>query len=112
MKKHYHLIGIGGIGMGALAFLLMAKGHKISGSDLKSSELIERLKKAGAKITISHHASNVKNPDYVIYSSAIGVSNPELIESVSRNLPILRRAQVLAQLLYIGYRSSPSLNRM
>ncbi len=99
MKKHYHLIGIGGIGMGTLASLLLAKGYKVSGSDLKDNELTVQLKKGGAAITISHHASNVQKPDYVVYSSAIRVNNPELIESVSRNIPVLKRAEVLAQLV-------------
>ena len=99
MNKHYHFIGIGGVGMGAVASLLLAKGHKISGSDLKDSELTLKLKKAGAQVMIGHHASNVKSPDYVVYSSAIRVNNPELIESVSRKIPVLRRAEVLAQLV-------------
>lgn len=99
MKKHYHFIGIGGIGMGTLASLLLAKGHKVSGSDLKDGELTSFLKKNGAHITISHHASNIQKPDYVVYSSAIRVNNPELIESVSRHIPVLKRAEVLAQLV-------------
>ncbi len=95
----YHFIGIGGIGMGAVASLLLAKGHKVSGSDLKDNELTEQLRKNGANIYIGHHASNVQNPDYVVYSSAIRITNPEMIESVSRNLPLLKRAEVLAQLV-------------
>jgi UDP-N-acetylmuramate--alanine ligase len=99
MKKHYHLIGIGGIGMGTLASLLMDKGHTVSGSDLKDNELTMGLRKKGASITIGHHTGNVKSPDYVVYSSAVRVNNPELIESESRNIPVLRRAEVLAQLV-------------
>lgn len=99
MSRHYHLIGIGGIGMGTLASLLLAKGHTVSGSDLKENELIARLRKGGAKITIGHAAGNVQTPDYVVYSSAVRFTNPELLESVSRNIPVLKRAQVLAQLV-------------
>jgi UDP-N-acetylmuramate--alanine ligase len=99
MSKHYHLIGIGGIGMGTLASLLLDQGHTVSGSDVKDNELILGLRKKGACITIGHHASNVKNADYVVYSSAIRVNNPELIEAESRNIPVLRRAEVLAQLV-------------
>ncbi|MBI3314428.1 MAG: UDP-N-acetylmuramate--L-alanine ligase, partial [Candidatus Omnitrophica bacterium] len=88
MRKHYHLIGIGGIGMGALASLLLAKGHKVSGSDLKASGLTGRLKKNGAEITIGHHAGNVRGPDFVVYSSAVPITNPELIASVSRGIPL------------------------
>ena len=97
--NHYHFIGIGGIGMGAVASLLLAKGHKVSGSDLKDNELTEQLRKNGAQVAIGHHASNVQNPDYVVYSSAIRMINPEMIESVSRQLPLLKRAEVLAQLV-------------
>jgi UDP-N-acetylmuramate--alanine ligase len=97
--KHYHLIGIGGIGMGTLASLLAAKGHTVSGSDLKDSELTLDLRKKGAHIVIGHHTSNVNGADYVVYSSAIRVNNSELIEAVSRNIPVLRRAEVLAQLV-------------
>ena len=98
-KKHYHFIGIGGIGMGTLAALLLAKGHKVSGSDLKEKdEWIDRLRKAGATIFTGHNASYVQNPDYVVYSSAIRVTNPEMIDAVSRSLPLLRRVELLAQL--------------
>lgn len=99
MKKHYHLIGIGGIGMGTLASLLLAKGHKVSGSDLKESDMITGLRKSGAEVMIGHHTSNIKKPDFVVYSSAVRVNNPELIEAVSHNIPVLRRAQILAQLV-------------
>ncbi len=99
MGKHYHLIGIGGVGMGTLASLLLAKGHTVSGSDLKDNEFTSDLRKKGAKVTIGHHTGNVTTADYVVYSSAIRVNNSELIEAVSRNIPVLRRAQVLAQLV-------------
>src|SRR5205809_880221 len=98
--KHYHLIGIGGIGMGTLASLLLDQGHSVSGSDLKDNEMTLGLRKKGAGIHIGHQAGNVaRNTDYTVYSSAIRVNNPELIESESRNVPVLRRAEVLAQLV-------------
>lgn len=99
MKKHYHLIGIGGIGMGTLAMLLLAKGHKVSGSDLKDSELTLQLRKNGATVAIGHDAGHVKSPDFVVYSSAVRVTNPEFFEATSRRIPILKRAEVLAQLV-------------
>jgi len=99
MGKHYHLIGIGGIGMGTLASLLLAKGHTVSGSDLKDNELTIGLRKRGSSIVIGHHTSNVKGADYVVYSSAVHVNNSELIEAVSCNIPVLRRAEVLARLV-------------
>lgn len=99
MTKHYHLIGIGGIGMGTIASLLLSQGHKVSGSDLKENDLIARLRKEGAVITIGHDASNVKKPDVVVYSSAVRMNNPEMIEAESKNIPVLRRAKVLAELV-------------
>ena len=100
MSKHYHLIGIGGIGMGTLASLLLDKGHAVSGSDLKDNEMCRGLRGRGASIYIGHSTGNVvKGTNYVIYSSAVRVNNPELIEAESRNIPVLRRAEVLAQLV-------------
>ena len=100
MGKHYHLIGIGGIGMGTLASLLLDQGNAVSGSDLKDNELTLELRKRGVSISIGHCAGNIaKNTDYVVYSSAIRVNNPELIEAESRNIPVLRRAEVLAGLV-------------
>jgi len=98
--KHYHLIGIGGIGMGTLASLLLDQGHVVSGSDLKDNDICRGLHARGVRIHIGHQTSNVaKNTDYAVYSSAVRVNNPELIESESRNIPVLRRAEVLAQLV-------------
>ena len=100
MGKHYHLIGIGGIGMGTLASLLVDQGHTVSGSDLKDNEMTRGLRQRGVSIYIGHQPSNiVKDTDYVVYSSAVRVNNPELIESEGRNIPVLRRAEVLAQLV-------------
>ncbi len=100
LGKHYHLIGIGGIGMGTLASLLLDQGHSVSGSDLKDNEMTHDLRKRGVSVTIGHRTSNIaEDVEYVVYSSAIRVNNPELIESVSRNVPVMRRAEVLAQLV-------------
>jgi UDP-N-acetylmuramate--alanine ligase len=100
MAKHYHLIGIGGIGMGTLASLLLDQGHTVSGSDLKENDMCRGLRARGACIKIGHQTGNVvKNTDFVVYSSAVRINNPELIEAQSRNIPVLRRAEVLAQLV-------------
>jgi len=100
MGKHYHLIGIGGIGMGTLASLLLDQGHIVSGSDLKDNDLTLGLRKRGVSVYIGHQTSNIiKSTDYVVYSSAVRVNNPELIEAESRNILVLRRAEVLAQLV-------------
>jgi len=100
MSKHYHLIGIGGIGMGTLASLLLDQGHSVSGSDLKDNDMCRNLRSRGASTYIGHQISNVvEGTDYVVYSSAVRVNNPELIEAESRNIPVLQRAHVLAQLV-------------
>lgn len=100
MKGHYHFIGIGGIGMGALAALLMEKGYKVTGSDIKENSLVLSLREKGADIAIGHAAENIKGADRVIFSSAINrVSNPELLEAKKQGIRILQRAQLLAELM-------------
>ena len=100
LSKHYHLIGIGGIGMGTLASLLLDQGHIVSGSDLKDSDMCRNLRARGVRICLDHKTGNVvKDTDYVVYSSAVRVNNAELFEAESRNIPVLRRAEVLAQLV-------------
>lgn len=99
MKKTYHLIGIGGIGMGTLASLMLAKGYAVTGSDLNDNTLVKKLRNKGAKITIGHSVHNIENADIVVHSSAIRMSNPEMIEAVSRNIPVMKRAEMLAELV-------------
>ena len=94
-KERVHLVGIGGIGMSGIAQLLLAQGAQVSGSDLKHSPLIEKLKGLGAEIFIGHSSSNVHNADLVVYSSAVGQDNPELLAAHSRGIAVLRRAQAL-----------------
>jgi Tfp pilus assembly protein PilF len=79
--SHYHLIGIGGIGVGTLASLLLDKGETVSGSDLKAGMMTQNLSERGAKIFIGHAAANVAGADYVIYSSAVTAINPEMLEA-------------------------------
>ncbi|MBF0479586.1 MAG: UDP-N-acetylmuramate--L-alanine ligase [Candidatus Omnitrophica bacterium] len=99
MKQHYHLVGVGGIGMGGLAGLLLAAGYKVTGSDVKENDMIVMLRKQGAEITIGHQASHVGNPDFVAVSTAIKADNPEIVVAREKNIPVLRRAQLLAQLM-------------
>ncbi|MBF0593498.1 MAG: UDP-N-acetylmuramate--L-alanine ligase [Candidatus Omnitrophica bacterium] len=98
MKK-YHFIGIGGMGMGNLALLMLAKGFSVSGSDEKESELTRQLRQKGAAIFIGHDLQNIDGADCVVYSSAISASNPEMFEAVRLHKPILKRAELLAQLV-------------
>lgn len=85
--------------MGAIALLLQAKGHQVSGSDIKESEYTGKLREGGAEIFIGHDAKNISHPSVVVYSSAIHKDNPELIAAQKKNIPIVQRAQVLAQLM-------------
>src|SRR3989338_3247744 len=79
MKDHYHFIGIGGVGMGAFASLMLAKGHKVSGSDIKEGPLFLQLKEKGAQVFLGHDSKNVQRPDFVVYSSAVKPDNPEMV---------------------------------
>ena len=94
-----HLVGIGGAGMSGLARLLLAGGVRVSGSDLKETPALTQLRAAGADAKVGHRAGNVGDVDAVVISTAIGRENPEVVEAVSRQVPVLARAQVLAALM-------------
>jgi len=97
--KHYHLVGIGGIGMSGIAQLLIRRGFRVSGSDLKDSPIIQELRRLGAEVWIGHDAGNIKGADTVVYSSAIKKDNPELREAKALGIPLLQRAEALAALM-------------
>ena len=98
-KEYFHFIGIGGIGMSALALCLVNKGFKISGSDIASNLNIENLISKQAKITIGHAAQNVENASLVVASSAIKADNPEIIRAKELNIPIIHRSQLLEAMM-------------
>ena len=98
-QPYYHFIGIGGIGMAALASLVLSKGAKVSGSDVKDSPLIGELRRRGADITIGHRPENIRQPDVVVISSAIGDDNPELRQARRAELTVLKRATLLSRLM-------------
>jgi UDP-N-acetylmuramate--alanine ligase len=99
MSKHYHFIGIGGIGMSGIAHLLLACGNRVTGSDIKENKIILELRRLGADICIGHKAGNVCGADIVVYSSAIKGDNPEIAQAKKLNIPLLMRAQALAELM-------------
>ena len=99
MKDHFHLIGIGGVGMGPLALLLKAKGYNVSGSDIRNNRMISQLQAQGIEVFMGHEAQNIKRADYVVYSSAIPKDNPERIAAQEQGIPLLARAKVLADLM-------------
>ena len=94
-----HFIGIGGIGMSGIAELLMNLGFKITGSDINHSENVKRLESNGIKISIGHQSKNVNNADAVVYSSAVPSNNPEIIAAIKKSIPVIRRAEMLAELI-------------
>ncbi|NNM43137.1 MAG: UDP-N-acetylmuramate--L-alanine ligase [Chlamydiae bacterium] len=99
MKK-YHFIGIGGIGMSALARILLGQGYSVSGSDQNDSAVIQQLKELGAKIYLKHRATYVRKDQKVIYGSGIQETNSEFAKAKSKQLPMLHRADLLAHLLH------------
>ena len=97
--KDYFLTGIGGAGMSAIAIVLKGMGFNVSGSDLKESRYTNLLKNDEIEVVIGHEAKNLKNADAVIYSTAISLSNVELIKAKKRKLPIFTRGEVLSWIL-------------
>ncbi len=97
--KHYFFIGIGGIGMSGIARLMLERGIKVSGSDLKESEVTAGLKSLGARIFIGHNQENLSGCDAVVYSSAIKADNPEFAAAVKAGISVIKRAQALAELM-------------
>lgn len=101
--KHIHLVGIGGSGMSGIAEVLLNLGYKVSGSDIKKSEVIERLKKLGAKIYIGHKNKNINNSDVVVYSSAVKPTNPEIVAAKKLGIPVIPRIEMLAEIARMKY---------
>ncbi len=93
-----HIVGIGGAGMSAIAEILIGTGHTVSGSDLQQSVVVERLVARGVEISLGHAAENVPAVDLVTHSTAIPEDNPELVEARRRGVPVLRRADTLAEI--------------
>lgn len=98
MKK-IHFIGMGGIGMSALARLLIERGVQVSGSDAGESALLKTIERLGGRIQLGHRAGNINHPDAVVYSSSIAPGNPELVAARNRGIPVLHRGQMLARLV-------------
>jgi len=97
--RRIHFIGIGGAGMSGIAEVLANQGYVISGSDLKESSVTERLEKMGVKVYIGHHADQVQNVDVVVTSTAVSDGNPEIVHAKEQRIPIVRRAEMLAELM-------------
>lgn len=100
--KSFHFVGIGGMGMRALAKILLEKGYTVSGSDMSDSAFLEDFRKKGAQVYIGHEAAHVKDCDCIVISSAISKDNPELVEAENRGIPVFHRSDVLAAIFGWG----------
>jgi len=97
--KKVHCIGIGGIGLSAIAEILLSRGYQVSGSDMRESEITEKLINDGADIFLGHRGKNVEGADLVVYSAAVGHDNPELARAEELGIPTITRAQALGALM-------------
>ena len=97
--KHIHMIGIGGTGMNGIAEVLLNQGYKVSGTDLQENEATERLSNLGADISIGHKAEKVEGADVVVISTAVQDDNVEVEEARRRKIPVIPRAEMLAELM-------------
>jgi UDP-N-acetylmuramate--alanine ligase len=101
--QRIHFVGIGGIGMSGIAEIMLNLGYKISGSDLKSSAVTQRLASLGAQTFEGHAAANIAGADVVVTSSAISIDNPEVAEARRLHIPVIQRAEMLAELMRLKY---------
>src|ERR1700760_3540261 len=101
--QRIHLVGIGGIGMSGIAEVLLTLGYSVSGSDTKPSNITERLQNLGATIHEGHKAANVEGAHVVVTSSAIRADNPEVVEAHKKKIPVIPRAEMLAELMRLKY---------
>jgi len=96
---HVHFVGIGGVGMGGIAEVMVNLGYSVTGSDMSRNALVERLEKLGAKVYPTHDANNVNGVDVVVVSSAIAADNPEVMAARDGRIPVIRRAEMLGELM-------------
>ncbi len=97
--KRIHFVGIGGAGMGGIAEVLLNEGYQISGSDISKNPVVARLTALGAEISIGHRSENIKGASVIVVSTAISAENPELLAAKALRIPIVRRAEMLAELM-------------
>jgi UDP-N-acetylmuramate--alanine ligase len=101
--RRVHFVGIGGIGMSGIAELLANLGYSVSGSDARKSDLTDRLASLGVRIAVGHDAANVGEADVLVVSSAIAATNPEVSEARARHVPVIQRAEMLAELMRLRF---------
>lgn len=101
--RHAHFVGVGGIGMSGLAEILRTMEFDVSGSDMKPNDITRRLETMGVRVDVGHRSENVEGADVVVYSSAIKPDNPEIVRARELEIPIIQRAEMLAELMRVKY---------
>jgi len=101
--RHVHFVGVGGIGMSGIAEILRSLDYDVSGSDLKSSDVTKRLEGLGVRVDVGHRAENVRGTDVVVISSAVRPDNPEVLEARALHIPVIARAEMLAELMRVKH---------
>jgi UDP-N-acetylmuramate--alanine ligase len=102
-QRHIHLIGIGGVGMAGIAEVLLTLGYEVTGSDLRESPIVERLRSLGGRVSIGHAAEHLGRADCVVVSTAVPPTNPERLAAEARGIPVIPRAEMLAELMRTKY---------
>jgi UDP-N-acetylmuramate--alanine ligase len=101
--QHIHLIGIGGSGMCGIAEVLLNLGYKVTGSDLQYTDTIKRIEGLGGMIFVGHNQSNIEGAQVVVVSSAVHPENPEVVAARERFIPVIKRAEMLAELMRLKF---------
>jgi UDP-N-acetylmuramate--alanine ligase len=101
--QHIHFVGIGGVGMSGIAEVLLTLGYRVTGSDARRSDTVERLERLGAKVYLGHEGSHVEGAQVVVYSSAVARDNVEVQTARQRGVPVIGRAEMLAELMRLKY---------
>jgi UDP-N-acetylmuramate--alanine ligase len=101
--QHIHFVGIGGVGMSGIAEVLLTLGYRVTGSDARRSDTVERLERLGAKVYLGHEAAHVEGAHVVVYSSAVARDNVEVTAARQRGIPVIGRAEMLAELMRLKY---------
>jgi UDP-N-acetylmuramate--alanine ligase len=101
--QHIHFVGIGGVGMSGIAEVLLTLGYRVTGSDARRSDTVERLERLGAKVYLGHEAGHVEGAHVVVYSSAVARDNVEVAAARQRGIPVIGRAEMLAELMRLKY---------
>lgn len=101
--RHIYFVGIGGIGMSGIAEILLNQGFEVSGSDLAKTEVTRHLQDVGATVYEGHDPAQLKDVDVLVYSSAVSMDNPEVVAAIERKIPVIRRAEMLAEVMRLHH---------